>query len=123
MDIADAFNHYFVDSVATIANSFSLHQQYDIKELIPGSIFNFERVCEAQVLKVIDSLKPKSSKDVYEMDSAMIRECAGSLIKPITHIVNISLTQGRGSFPQYWKPAVVVPIFKNDDPAAASFKL
>lgn len=53
-------------------------------------IFNFERAFEAQVLKVTDTLK--SSNDVYEMDCAMNRECASSLIKPITHIVNISLT-------------------------------
>ena len=69
---------------------------------------------------MIDSLKPKWSKDVYEMDSAMIRELVWFLTKPITHIVNISFTQGQGSFPEYWKPTVVVPVFKSDDPHSVS---
>ncbi len=120
-EVAEAFNHYFVKSVETISNSFPPHQKYNAKAPKPtGPIFNFERVSETQVTKVIDSLKPKRSKDVYEMDSTMIKDLACLLTKPITHIVNISFTQGQGSFPEYWKPAAVVPIFKGADPYSVS---
>ena len=119
--VVEAFNHYFIKSVAAISNSFPLLQQYNAKAPKPtGPIFCLERVSETQVEKVIDSLKPKWSKDVYEMDSSMIKDLAPSLTKPITHIVNISFTQGQGSFPEYWKPAAVVPIFKGADPHSVS---
>ena len=48
----------------------------------------------------------------------MIMDLGCLLIKPITHIVNISFSQG--IFPKHWKPAVVVPIFKSADPHSVS---
>lgn len=38
------------------------------------------------------------------------------------NFVNISLTQDQGSFPQYWKPAVVVSIFTIDNSHSVSSK-
>lgn len=81
--------YIFVESVATISNSFPLHQLYNItvpKSAVP--IFNFGSVSEFQVANVID-FKPNWSKGVFEMDSAIIKDRVYSLTKPITQIVNI----------------------------------
>ena len=119
--VAEMLNEYFVDSVAAVANSFPSHQQYGgISHNPTVPIFNLERVSEEQVENIIESFKPKESKDIFEMDSAMVKDICLLLKKPTTHIANLSFSQEHGCFPDHWKPTVVVPIFKTGDPHSAA---
>ena len=81
---------------------------------------NLERVSEEQVENIIESFKPKESKDIFETDSAMVKDLCLLLKKPTTHIAYLSFSQEHGCFPDHWKPAVLVPIFKNGDPHSAA---
>lgn len=44
----------------------------------------------------------------------MLKESSLTLIKPITKINNLSISQGK--FPSAWKSAVIAPIFKSGVP-------
>ena len=65
---------------------------------------------------LVNSLKPSTTKDVYGMDSAMLKHLKDVLAPPITQIINLSISQG--VFPKVWKTAVVSPIFKSGDSQA-----
>ena len=43
-----------------------------------------------------------------------MKQCVDNYITPLTHIINLSIAQGY--FPDEWKVAKVIPIFKYGDP-------
>ncbi len=70
-------------------------------------------VSDSDVMSTIRSLKSSRAKYKYGMDVVMLNESSLTLIKPITIVINLSISQG--NFPSVWKPAIV-PIFKSGDP-------
>ncbi len=58
--------------------------------------------------------KSSRAKDKYGMDVVMLKESSLTLIKPISKVINLSISQGK--FPSVWKSVIVVPIFKSGDP-------
>lgn len=64
----------------------------------------------SDVEKAIIELKSSRAKDVYGMDTLMLKQIGQSIKGPLTHIINVSLDQGK--FPESWKIASVIPIFK-----------
>uniref|UniRef100_A0A8C1L0A4 Reverse transcriptase domain-containing protein n=1 Tax=Cyprinus carpio TaxID=7962 RepID=A0A8C1L0A4_CYPCA len=52
------------------------------------------------------------------MDIAVIKTHSSTLIKPITHLINLSIRVGK--FPQTWKTAVITPILKAGAPDKVS---
>ena len=71
-----------------------------------------------QLLLLFTSLKASRAKDVYGMDTFILKEVSPSIVGPLTHIINTSLSQGR--FPKSWKSAAVVPVFKGGNPCLTS---
>lgn len=110
--MAQALNQYFVESSDTIAQCFAVQQNNAHITNNRESALTLKSVSEDEVVKVVTSLKSSRAKDVYGMDTVMLKEI-NSIVTPLTHIINISLAQGR--FPDSWKPAVVAPIFKGGD--------
>ena len=45
---------------------------------------------------------------------SIMKQCVDNYITPLTHIINLSIAQGY--FPDEWKVAKVIPIFKDGDP-------
>ena len=81
-------------------------------------LFTLKPVSRTEVTKVITSLKASRAKDVYGMDTFILKEVSPSIVGPLTHIINTSLSQGR--FPKSWKSAAVVPVFKDGNPCLTS---
>ena len=75
--------------------------------------FSLRNTTEAEVKRVIKSLKPSKAKDIFGMDAVMLKDLSTTLSHPIANIINLSFCQGM--FPNVWKPAVVIPIFKGGD--------
>ena len=80
-----------------------------------GSIKNFETLRQEynlinDVLKYINSLGSKSSIDIHNMDSKLIFIAGPIIGHHLTHIFNLSITQG--IVPDDWKIARVTPIYK-----------
>lgn len=112
--IAVAFNEYFINSVNEIAQNFSLitGNVVTIDESMPS--FSIQPICEVKTQAIINSLKISSTKDIYGMDSKMLKCLKEHLSYPITQIFNQSVLEG--IFPTTWKTAIVTPIFKSKDP-------
>lgn len=72
-------------------------------------------VTEAEVARVIQDLKQKTSSDINGMSTWLIKHCYKNILIPLTKLINLSFTQG--VFPSALKTAKVVPIFKKNDPS------
>ena len=100
-DIAEAFNSYFT-------NIGPVFDQY-LSNIIPSSFF-FRPVCYSDVLTAINSLDPKKSAGQDWIHPKLVIDAAEIIARPLTHIINISLSQG--VFPDPLKIAKILPIYK-----------
>ncbi len=65
------------------------------------------------VLKIIKSLAPKASCDVYGMSTKLLKFIGEQITVPLSHIFNLSLSYG--IFPSKLKKCRLIPIFKAGD--------
>ena len=72
-----------------------------------------EPVTENEINTLIKALKDTATW-FDNMNSMSLKIFSETLIKPLTHICNLSLTQG--IFPSQLKIANVIPLYKSDDP-------
>ena len=68
---------------------------------------------EIEVRNIIMALKNTASGYDCIVGSIM-KQCVDNYITPLTHIINLSIAQGY--FPDEWKVAKVIPIFKDGNP-------
>lgn len=71
MELATAFNEYFIDSVNKIAQGFpnTCEAVTPVDQTLPS--FSIDHITESKVHMIIDSLKPSTAKDIFGMDTAM----------------------------------------------------
>ena len=75
--------------------------------------FNFMSVVsEKEVENIISELKNTTSTGHDDINVVGLKKMLPSMLTSITHIINLSLKQG--VFPEIWKLAKVVPLFKNN---------
>ena len=72
--------------------------------------FELREVEEKEVLKILKKLKPKTSQPLDGISSEILKMGAEVLCVPLTLIINISIISG--FFPNEWKHAKCVPLFK-----------
>ena len=80
--------------------------------------FQFCTVEEAEMAVIVRNMKPKRSTGHDEISNKLLKELWPSLSKPVTFLINDCLQ--REYFPQEWKVAKIVPIFKKGDPTIAN---
>ena len=108
-EVAEALNHYFIDSVAAIAQCFSPEDTNVCPVNTMEPAFSIRNVTESEVARIIRSLKPSRAKDIFGMDAVMLKELSTTLTNPITKIINLSISQGM--FPSDWK--LLLPQYLN----------
>ena len=112
--IVDNFNDYFVNigkqlqSDAGLINDDTLIQE----EYYPchANLTSFRSIEEDDVLKVIKSMSDKKACGNDNIPMSLIKPIAHIIVKPITHIFNLSIQQGL--VPTGLKISRVTPIFK-----------
>ncbi len=72
--------------------------------------FNFQKTNEEEILKIITAMKPKISTGHDNMSNYILKIIKYEICKPITHIINHAIQND--SFPQKWKIAKVIPLYK-----------
>ena len=65
---------------------------------------------QSDVIEACDNLNDKLSRTPDGIPSFFIKRTLTTYLKPITYVLNLSLSQGR--VPDQWKSALVIPIFK-----------
>ena len=78
-----------------------------------NEIFTFRHVTEDTVLKIIDSLEPKSSCGIDSISNKLLKMIKNEILSPFTLIVNQSIKNG--IFPDKLKIAKVAPLFKKNE--------
>ena len=117
-DLATRFNDFFITKIADIRrdlvkiqNNEGLNSNIFVPSISKPAplLTNFEKATENEIKKIILPTKPTTCA-LDPISSKLIKECIDSLLPVITHIVNLSLSQG--IMPVSLKKAVVKPLLK-----------
>ena len=76
-----------------------------------ANVFNFQLVTNAEVEKVIKSIKRSKATGIDDLPPGLIKDAASVISVPLSHIINLSLETG--NFPQEWKVAKISPLLKS----------
>ena len=114
-EIAEKMNPFFKEKIEKIANDIpttGISPTDKLEQHLRGRKLNFSlhTVTENQVNKAIRSLKSKTSSGVDFVSSAVIKMSADIITTPLTNIINSSIAEG--VFPDSWKIAKIIPIWK-----------
>ena len=121
MSVARIFNRFYTtvasDLVAKLPSPYGIfvtssqifRQFYSRKiGLRPG--FVISPVSSHFIRNQLNALNPKKATGLDDMSSLFLRDGSGSIIAPVTHIINLSITTE--TVPVAFKRAKVVPLFK-----------
>ena len=104
---ANIFNLFFADQCSLI----------DTDSVLPPESFNTNLRLntvifdESKILTFIQELNTNKAHGWDNVSIQMVKLCGESLVKPLMEIFQLSLDSG--IFPEIWKKANVVPVFKN----------
>ena len=89
--LAVAFNEYFINSVAEFAQNFSSTTAKILGVDDSKPSFSIQPISELKTQAIINSLKISTAKDIYGMDSKMLKSLQEHLANPITETINQSV--------------------------------
>ena len=75
--------------------------------------FFLTKITKQEVLNEINCLKPGKAAGHDGIKPDIIKGCSESLVDPLIHLYNLSFQTG--VFPDIWKIAKVIPVFKKGD--------
>ena len=113
-EVVDRFNRFFVSIGPELAKKIEPTDQENgpLIRRIPASMF-LSPATEKEIHNLVMNFSNKTSKDPDNLDMALIKMVIGEIVKPLTHICNLSFLTG--TFPQKMKTARVIPIYKSGD--------
>lgn len=108
VDRADALNEAFASKFTDPhVSSFPDAPMYPIDTL------NELRISEAAVRAAIEMVSPNKACGADNISARIIIECADELAVPLTKLCNLSVRSG--IFPERWKRANIIPLYKKGD--------
>ena len=113
--IAEVQNRYYIDKVRTIRHNLP-DQGRDplnvLKDILQENTakYSTQPVEAAQVDMIIRELKNSKASGVDNLDTYILKLTREWIVPSVCHIINLSITSNR--FPNKWKIAKVVPLYK-----------
>ena len=111
--MANHFNEFFSTITNNIVDEMG-HTSATVSDFLPPKTtctFNFKNVTTGIVADIIEKIDSKTSLDIYGYNMVLIKKCSKFITKPLTHIINLSLSTG--VFPDALKTARICPVFKS----------
>lgn len=111
------FNKFFVNVAGEVIGGLpklDIDPLQSVKQADTSEPFAFREVTYIEVRHILNSLKNSNSKDIYGLNTALIKSIKNHIIIPLTKLINESLMTG--IFPDLLKIASVIPVFKKGDP-------
>ena len=113
--IAEIQNRYYIDKVRTIRENLPDRGRDPLKVLKDvlhenQAVFSTQAVHADQIDKIIRELKNSKSSGVDNIDTYILKITRKWIVPSVCHIVNLSI--GANKFPNKWKIAKVVPLYK-----------
>ena len=115
IDIANNFYKYFSEVGPNLAAKIQSSNK-SFKDFLGApntEEFKFTEMSEIRILNFIKNMKPKLSFGEDCISNNVLKLIAVTVIQPLKHLINLSLRTGY--FPDQFKVAKVVPIFKDSD--------
>ena len=113
-DIANTFNNYFTTIGDNLANKISCSDVNPTSYISPvNSAFSFAEISLESVLKTLKSINPNKATGPDNIPNKVLKMAAEILSPSLSAIFNRSLSMG--IYPDDWKMARVLPIFKSGD--------
>ena len=112
-EIANGFNNFFVNVGPNLAKEIQTPSNVKMSDYMPDPNANtmfMQPVTELEIINVIKNFGNKTSLDCHGISMSLIKQIICQIIKPVTHICNLSFESG--IFPDLMKVAKIVPIFK-----------
>lgn len=75
--------------------------------------FHIQQITEREVIDIISGLNNSKAKDIYGLDTSLLKSHKEALAPPIMRLVNLSIKNS--TVPKAWKLASVTPVFKAGD--------
>ena len=114
-DIAHILNTYF-STIGTKLNSTTSSKicpnDYQFKNHQSG--FSFSQVDSTIVSSTLRSLKNRKTGGVDQIPSFIYQELEPLIISPLTYVINLAIS--KNEFPDCWKTALVIPLYKKENP-------
>ena len=114
LDIANLFNTFF-NSVLT-KSDYSLPPLDSLPS--PESQLSFISISSLDVYSTLSELNPNKAPGTDDVHPAILKMCAGPLLRPITNLLSNCITYH--IIPKEWKCHKICPIFKSGDPSCVS---
>jgi len=120
--VCDMFNCFYTTVASTLVSKLPVllgvygKQFVDFfysKKGVFKNVFSFALVSESTVLKYINHLSHSKATGLDGIPARFVKDGAAVIAGPLTHIINLSLIQGR--VPDDLKMARVVPLYKKSD--------
>ena len=114
--LGSVMNKFFIDKIRRLRSTIPIvisDPLARMKEAMRNRqcSFKLKPVNEADVLKIIGSLKNSSATGVDHIDTSTVKLAADLLAPALTHIINLSILTS--TFPDIWKFAKVIPLLKS----------
>ena len=106
------FNIYFKNVPDVITSSFSDDSTLLWKGQESIYTFKFKEIQRTYLLRLFTSLSDKTGMDIMGSDRKLIKMSGQHIVDSLLYIINYSLLHG--TFPDKWKLARVIPVFKNN---------
>ena len=115
-EIAECLNRYFSsiginlnEEAKLLSNNSFLG--FDNEQAFSFPKFTFQEVSSSEVSKYLHSLKSRKTGGTNQIPAFIYQILEPFILNPLTHIINLSLISHE--FPDVWKKALVIPIFKS----------
>lgn len=110
--MADEFNSYFVQSAEELAKEFQPDNPLNHSLRVTSTdSFYIKEVSDTEVVEIINKLSNSKSDDIFRMNSCFLKKYKDVLVKPLTHLVNLSIRTS--TFPSAWKKGIIIPVYKS----------
>ncbi len=109
--IAETLNDFYVSIGPALASEISQTSAEDMMPKKKNTVLDFKLTSTNEILKIIQTMKPKTSCGYDDFSNYLLRKIAPQIIVPLTHTINYCIKNA--VFPDIWKIAKVIPIYKN----------
>jgi len=120
LEVANEFNKYFSKVGENLARAIDTSGEPVVRDEDHGvqTIFNLRTITEDQLLHYVTSLRGASAPGYDCVSAGLLKQHFNVLKQPLLHIVNTSMQTGE--FPDVFKIAKVIPIYKSNDVTSTS---
>ena len=119
-NLTEAFSEFFRDKIQLLCNKLppTTGSAYSVPPIAPPELSEFTETTPAEIAKIIMNCNDSTCL-LDAIPTKLLKSCLDVLAKPITDLVNISLSAG--SFPKRFKIASVRPLIKKHNLSVNDF--